>query len=343
MKPRTALIEYEITTKYLYIFCWAQDELQVKRQLLPSGFKQQFNRLIYKGIVGLNRKKYATTAYQMYQLLLKPIVPHLQKYGIQNLLLIPDSQLLELPFETLLTAPTDYKKEYSTYPYLLQKYTVRYHYSVTLWDYQQKQSSQTPRTYQEEFIGFAPVYDQGQIEELTAVEKGATRDVNIGGKSYEALLYSEKEVKNIEADFAMLGKSAKTYLRMEANLSHFKKRLEQSSIKYLHIAAHSVLNDREKEFVGILFSPTQETSSGNTVDISDYQQVERVAFEMNNLDMVLYPNEVALFQMQSDLVFLSCCKSGVGKIMDGEGMLSINRSFFVCRCFQYHFHALQNL
>ena len=37
--------------------------------------------------------------------------------------------------------------------------------------------------------------------------------------------------------------------------------------------------------------------------------------------------EVAQLPLDSELVFLSCCKSGVGKLVEGEGMLSINRSF----------------
>ncbi len=326
LNPQTALIEYEITSKYFYIFCYTQKELKVKRQPLPVDFKAQLNHFIDDGILGLNQKKYVIAAYQLFQLLLQPIVAQLQKHQIQHLLIVPDAELLELPFEALLTAPTNYKTAYPNYPYLLQQYTVRYHYSMTLWSYQQKQQRKKSKTYREEFMGFAPVYGQGQIEELSNSLLGSTRDVKIGGKSYEALLYSEKEVQDIRASFEEIGKTAQTYLRAAANLAHFKEKLQQFSPKYLHIAAHSILNEKGKEFVGILFSPIDGVVT-NHQGKSNYHPPKRTATEANDLNVVLSSNEVAQLQLQSDLVFLSCCKSGVGKFMEGEGMLSINRGF----------------
>ncbi len=324
LDSKTALIEYEISQKHLYIFCWTQTELEVKRQVLPTDFRQQLNYLIDDGILGLNRKKYTLAAYQVYQLLLQPVENFLQQHEIQNLMLIPDGHLLELPFEALLTTPINYRIGYTDYPYLLQTYSIQYHYSATLWIYQQNRVK-APKRYEEEFVGFAPVYGYGQIEELPK-ESQATRTVSIGGNEYEALLYSEKEVEDIQTGFAAVGKPAKTYLRTEASLAHFKERLKESSVKYLHIAAHSVLNDREKELVGILFSPTDEQVLEET-RFHNPSFTKRATSDTGALDMILSPNEVSQLQLQSDLVFLSCCKSGIGKIMEGEGMLSINRSF----------------
>ncbi len=272
----------------------------------------------------MNRKICVTSTYKAYQLLIEPVVELLQKESIQSLHIIPDLQLLELPFETLLTTPVHYKTPYAELPYLLQNHTIRYHYSATLWAYQQRRIK-TPPKHQEEFMGFAPVYHYGEIEDLPA-QVDATRAVSIGGMNYQSLMYSEKEVQDIQASFEAIGKTTQIHLRAEANLQNFKKRLSQSSVKYLHIAAHSVLNEDEKELVGILFSPI-DTVSTSQEPSSIPTHIKRTASEPNKTDVVLHPNEVTQLQLQSDLVFLSCCKSGIGKLAEGEGMLSINRNF----------------
>ncbi len=40
---------------------------------------------------------------------------------------------------------------------------------------------------------------------------------------------------------------------------------------------------------------------------------------------ILYAHELYQLKLKSDLVFLSCCESGVGKIAAREGILSLNR------------------
>ncbi len=323
LKPKTALIEYEITKNHIYIFCLSSSQLEVKRRELSNDFEQLLNNLLDKGILGLNRKKYVKSAYQAYQLLIEPIVELLQKESIQSLHIIPDLQLLEIPFEAFLTSPVHYKTAYAKLPYLLQDYTIRYHYSATLWAYQQKRTKIPPK-HQEEFMGFAPVYHYGEIEDLP-LEAAATRAISIGGMNYQALVYSEKEVQDIQASFAALGKTAQIHLREKASLQNFKERLRESSVKYLHIAAHSVLNEEEKELLGILFSPMNPISTKGTE--KQVPGTKRIATEPNEPDVVLHPNEVTQLQLESDLVFLSCCKSGIGKLAEGEGMLSINRNF----------------
>ncbi len=324
LKSNTAIVEYEITDSFIYIFCLTDSESTIIRQLLPADFHQQINHLIDEGILGLNRKKYVQAAYHLYETLFKPIVSFLQQNLVKHLHFIPDIHLLELPFEALLTAPIDYKSSYTHFPYLLQEYTIQYHYSATLWAYQQKRIKNTSQ-FQEEFLGYAPVYSNDHTETLATVVE-ATRAVNIGGVDYQALLYSEQEVQDIQASFESLGKTSNIHLRTAATLNHFKEKLSNSTAKYLHIAAHSVLGNEEEELVGILFSPPIDIDSTFSTT-SNGKFTKRSAVNSNNVDSVLYPNEVAQLPLKSDLVFLSCCKSGIGKLVEGEGMLSINRSF----------------
>ena len=325
LNSQTAIIEYGISYEYLYTFCLTKTNLEVKRQLMPTDFEDLLAVFIGDGLLGMNRKKYVKTAHQLYQILIEPITFLLQKCEIKNLLIIPSTQLLELPFESLLTYSVNHRVAYKDLPYLLQSYTIQYHYSATLWAYQQNRSKKQT-IHKEEFIGFAPVYAYGQKEGLSSLTSTeAVRDVNIGGSNYQALLYSEKEVRDIEANFAEEGKPTQVHLRAEANLRQFKETLSRSSAKYLHIAAHSVLNEEEEDLVGILFSPSLPTHQEYLEAPNSF--AKRTIHHLNDMDMILYPNEVRQLQLQSDLVFLSCCKSGIGRVVEGEGMLSINRSF----------------
>ena len=327
LQSHTAIIEYAFTNKHLYVFCIGKHFFEAKRLQYSSKFQHLLELFLDDAILGLNRKRYTQLGFHLYEMLLAPIESILRNNHICELLIIPDKQLLELPFESLLSQTTNYRMPYSEMPYLLRGYKVCYHYSVTLWAYQQsRKKEQVPNT--KDFMGFAPVYAYGHKETLSAPAVAmAVRDVNIGGANYQALLYSEKEVQGIGASFEAEGKSAQIHLRADANLTQFKEILNRSSAKYIHIAAHSVLNQEEEELLGILFSPSKTIPYKNPESESTNIAVKRTTNQPKELDMILYPNEVHQLQLKSDLVFLSCCKSGIGKIVEGEGMLSINRSF----------------
>ncbi len=66
-------------------------------------------------------------------------------------------------------------------------------------------------------------------------------------------------------------------------------------------------NDEYPKLSGIVFHPNEE------------------ATEIH--DSVLSMGEMYQLQLQADLVVLSSCESGIGKLAKGEGMMAINRGF----------------
>ncbi|MFK7904441.1 MAG: CHAT domain-containing protein [Chitinophagales bacterium] len=321
------VLAYTLTEDFLYILCIASEENSLQRVAVSKEFYQWIERFIDEGILGMNRKTYVHEAYQLYQILIAPIEDKLVENKVESLLIIPDNRLLELPFESLLTQEASFRTAYSDMPYLLKGYSVRYHYSTTLRQYQQNRKANL-QDLPSRFLGFAPVYDEGysSLEVSEELEEEATRDVSIRGKNYKALLYSEKEVNDIQSNFQKKGLEAKTYLRGAANLSDFKKQVEAQPAKYLHIAAHGVSNQK-KNVLGVLFSPENET--GNTYerrevfDKAMFRTQEQTTTSPQNT--ILYAHELYQLKLRCDLVFLSCCESGVGKISEGEGILSLNR------------------
>ncbi len=323
------MISYFVGEKYLYIFGITQNDFEVLQQEKPSNFDQ----LIKAFNKGLNRtmlQKYAHAAHELYQMLLAPILQHSsfnENRTTQQLILIPHDSLSALPFEALLCSlPEEINAlQYAGLDYLLLHYDVVYHYSATLWWQGQKGLSESG--LEDSFVGFAPVYQDLSKQEFLdgkglvlehptesiapteypkhPQELAGMRSVRIGEKDYQALLYSETEVKGIQAAFEAKELPQSTFLHEQATKNNFEEAVKGK--KYVLIAAHGFYNKAQPELSGIIFSPENEEE---------------------NEEAVLYVNDAYHLDLkQTDLVVLSACESGIGKLAKGEGMMAVNRGF----------------
>ena len=100
------------------------------------------------------------------------------------------------------------------------------------------------------------------------------------------------------------GKSRKCFLKTNASEKNFK---DQSTVNYrfVHLATHGFVNEEKPGFSGLLLSP-DETSSE---------------------DGILYLAEVYNLQLNAELMTLSACETGLGKIARGEGLIGLTRGF----------------
>jgi len=178
-------------------------------------------------------------------------------------------------------------KPYDSLCYLLNQYAISYHYSTTLWHYGKNKQT---RTYLSEFsfVGFAPVYQHSQ-------------------SPYKTLLHSVSEIEGIKLGFEEKGHQAALFLNIEASKTNFKQQV--ANYKYVHIAAHS--------FGQSPFESEEVYSSDGIVFSTQAGDRERI------LSMA----EIYNLSLNADLVVLSCCDSGVGKVAKGEGVMAINRGF----------------
>ena len=123
-----------------------------------------------------------------------------------------------------------------------------------------------------------------------------------GGK-YKRLEYSGEEMKSIAALFpeAMV----KTFIREEATEENAKKEKMLSEYRHIHFATHGVMDEKNPEKSGLVLS--QENLSTE--------------------DGILRADEISGLQLNADLVVLSACQTGIGKMIRGEGMIGLSRSF----------------
>ena len=104
-------------------------------------------------------------------------------------------------------------------------------------------------------------------------------------------LYDEKNLK------------AKVLLHNNAN-EKFLKSGELEQYKVLHFATHGFVNSERPELSGLLLA--QDSTGGE--------------------DGVLYSGEIYNLKLNADLVVLSACETGLGKIQKGEGIIGLTRA-----------------
>jgi len=318
LDEKSALLSYFIGDSLINIFVVSKDGFSVtslEKDTLFEGTIKSLNRSIKK----LNAYGFIDTSYQAYNLLIKPVEQFISDK--EKLIIIPHSNLYKIPYEALLSqkpgkeAQTDFTK----LDYLLNRFEISYHYSATLYlNSLNKADKLLAESWRKDnlFIGFAPVFsdeaNNGYILasniptfDLAYADESDVRSITLDGKRFKELQYSEKEVENIIKMYEKKRSEAIGFFHTDATENNFKSNV--GKYKYVHIATHGIINDEKPQLSGIIFS--QPTDSVYTED------------------GILYSNETYNLDLNTDLVVLSSCESGIGKLVLGEGLMALTRGF----------------
>lgn len=230
----------------------------------------------------------------LYEKLIKPAESYLSKKS--RLIIIPDGVLNYLPFEVLLTEnkASSQNALYSELPFLVKKYPVSYVQSASVLKNLLSMKSETGKeiSTDKKLIAFGdPVYEN---------ENDSTV---LPGKGYQRLKYSGEEVKNI-ASFFKQG-SAEIFLRNDATEENVKREGELKKFNYIHFATHGYTDEGKPDFSSLVL--TQDKNSEE--------------------DGFLRSTEIFNLKLNADLVVLSACQTGLGKLVRGEGMVGLTRAF----------------
>jgi len=126
------------------------------------------------------------------------------------------------------------------------------------------------------------------------------------GKFIPPLPGSESEVKSIFNEFDKENFKTKVELKENASESRIKSG-ELENYKYIHFATHGFVNSEKPELSGLLLAQVADSTN-----------------EQN--DGILYSGEIYNLKLNADLVVLSACETGLGKIKKGEGIIGLTRA-----------------
>jgi len=145
--------------------------------------------------------------------------------------------------------------------------------------------------------GMGPKSDMTGSWALNSAYRGKTRP------ALGHVPFTKIEAQLIEKLFGQ--RMARLYTDTEATETNVRAESGKARPRYLHFAAHGILNEREPRFSGLVLS----MGSG--------------ALDDGFLEM----REIFDLKFNADLVVLSACQSGLGKMVRGEGILGLTRAF----------------
>lgn len=297
-------LEYFCSKKGVHCFLVTKDHIKTMKiadnsQVITRKIKWLLEN-VQQGILrgeGFDR----SLASELYDLLLRPMEADLRG---RELIIAPDGILASLPFEMLVMG------QEGRHFYLLEKYRVKYVQSATVLTL--LRNSVKRGALGQGFIGFGdPVYDydsfkKGETEKENArPDRGGqsrllrTRFARMAG-GLARLDGTGREVRTIAGIFKQGKIKADIYLRASAREEQAKQQNMQD-YGYIHFAMHGLVTPRLQ---AIAFSQLPGASE----------------------DGILTMGEIMNLRYAAELVALSACRTGLGRMVRGEGVIGLTRA-----------------
>ncbi|MDX1636978.1 MAG: CHAT domain-containing protein [Balneolaceae bacterium] len=175
--------------------------------------------------------------------------------------------------------------------YLVERFSVKYTPSLTIYSF----LSNNDRTQ---------AADRGELLAVAGSNfGGSSRPLN-RGEAYAPLPATIAEVDSIAAKF----RDVKVLKEGNFDEDFIKKNLNKP-YRFIHLATHGIIDEDYPGLSGLALSSAPEYAAGRE-------------------DGILRSSEIYQLNMQSEMVVLSACNTGLGKIVNGEGILGLQRAFF---------------
>lgn len=297
-KKQYHILEYFIGQESLYIFHIDKDTFQLFINKKPENFDQLVKGL-RNSILYNSEEVFISSSQELFDLLIP--IPIEKK---MHLMIVPDGLLSYIPFESLL--PEYDEKPLRKQKYLINQASVSYSYSLTL----SVEMAKTPYDYSannNSFTGFAPVFNNRKEYKVLSSDKQRTieyvlADSTNHSNNYKTLLASEQELSSIYKKVAARKFQSNAYFFNSASKNSLFDSTSLNS-RFLHFATHGILDEHRPQFSGIVFTDSTKSE-------------------------LLTLGEIYGFNTKAELVILSACETGLGQLLQGEGLVGFSRGFF---------------
>ncbi len=300
LQDNQVMLEYFVGDSSLFLFLIRQDTFIVESIACDSleNWIEQFRQGLY-GYHSLKEKpdalfeqtllQYLNYAPKLYEVLIKPVEQWLPQNG--KVILVPDGPLGYIPFDALITGPPADPLNFQTYPYLLNKYQFSYTYSATLLrEMRDKKHRKSPAA---DFVAYAPFYDGNStlLADMFSYDELMRKDLT-------PLPFSGREV-------AAASKLMKGQIVSGPKATKARFIQDAGNYRILHLATHGRADNRVGDYAFLVFSEIKDSIDNE----------------------LLYVKDLYNISLNADLVVLSACETGIGKLQRGEGIISLARAF----------------
>ncbi|MEM9326039.1 MAG: CHAT domain-containing tetratricopeptide repeat protein, partial [Bacteroidota bacterium] len=309
LSDSTLMVSYFLTDDSLYANYITNEQFDIHKVALDPKY-EQWIQAFRKSIIYQFDKLYIDYGRKLYQQLFPREIPK----HIKKIVVVLDGMMATIPFEALLTEEVTGPVDYSQLPYMVNDYALSYTFSANLLYKTFRHEKTVQEKATKASFTLAPVTFDAPY--LTALEEKKRQSYDEAGtaqvlrkglainrREMVPLPGSEQEVIEIDSAFERAGKPSDLYMREGASEGRVKDG-DLHDYNYLHIASHGFVNQDEPEFSGILLA-------------ADSAGVE---------DGILFSGEVYDLDLNAELVTLSACETGLGKISTGEGIIGLTRA-----------------
>ena len=263
-----------------------------------------------------NNEKIESLSKVLYSLLIKPVEKYITTS--KNLIIVPNGVLGRLPFETLIDENGNY---------LIDKYTISYVNSLSI---KNILDNRNYTTFKKDVlaIGVSNFHNGKKIDfsnlEINKDQINSTRKIanrlakegsslrniygNLGYTSLNNLPGSFAEVVKIKSLFPNSDTLTNTRAT-EGRIKYFSKNGDLHKYKTIHISTHGI--------------------AVNDIPILSGLVLYQTPTEVNGQDGFLRIDEISKLNINTELVNLSACETGAGKVYSGEGVVGLAQSFII--------------